>query len=71
MPEEIALVGYDDIAFARSTVVPLTSVSQPADLMGRTALALLEEEIADPAAPRRHVAFRPTLVERESTLGQS
>ena len=71
VPEEIALVGYDDIAFARSTVVPLTSVSQPADLMGRTALALLEEEIADPAAPRRHVAFRPTLVERESTLGQS
>ena len=71
VPEEIALVGYDDIAFARSTVVPLTSVSQPADLMGRTALALLEEEIADPSAPRRHVAFRPTLVERESTLGQS
>jgi len=71
MPEQIALVGYDDIAFARSTVVPLTSVAQPADLMGRTALALLEEEIADPDAPRRHVSFRPTLVERESTLGSS
>ena len=70
VPEEIALVGYDDIAFARSTVVPLTSVSQPAELMGRTALALLEEEIADPDAPRRHVAFRPTLVERASTLGE-
>ena len=69
VPEEIALVGYDDIAFARSTVVPLTSVSQPAELMGRTALALLEEEILDPDAPRRHVAFRPSLVERESTLG--
>src|SRR5690625_6199141 len=69
VPEEIALVGYDDIAFARSTVVPLTSVAQPADLMGRTALALLEEEIADASAPRRHVSFRPSLVERESTLG--
>ncbi|HJG92337.1 MAG TPA: substrate-binding domain-containing protein, partial [Brachybacterium massiliense] len=69
VPEEIALVGYDDIAFARSTVVPLTSVSQPADLMGRTALALLEEQIADPAAPARHVSFTPTLVERESTTG--
>ena len=59
VPEEIALVGYDDIAFARSTVVPLTSVSQPADLMGRTALALLEEEIADGTAPPRHVSFTP------------
>src|SRR5690606_19727193 len=69
VPEEIALVGYDDIAFARSTVVPLTSVSQPADLMGRTALALLEEQIASPDAPARHVSFTPTLVERESTTG--
>lgn len=69
VPEQIALVGYDDIAFARSTVVPLTSVAQPADLMGRTALALLEEEIAEQASPRRHVSFRPTLVERASTLG--
>ena len=69
VPEEIALVGYDDIAFASSTVVPLTSVAQPADLMGRTALALLEEEIATPDAPPRHVSFTPTLVERESTTG--
>lgn len=69
VPEQMAIVGYDDIAFARSTVVPLTSVSQPADLMGRTALALLEEEITQADAPRRHVSFRPSLVERESTLG--
>lgn len=69
VPEEIALVGYDDIAFARSTVVPLTSVAQPADLMGRTALALLEEEIATPGAAPRHVSFTPELVQRESTAG--
>lgn len=69
VPEEIALVGYDDIDFARSTVVPLTSVAQPADLMGRTALALLEEEIASPDAAPRRVSFTPKLVERESTTG--
>ena len=69
VPEQIALVGYDDIAFARSTVVPLTSVSQPAELMGRTALALLEGELAQADAPHRHVSFRPSLVERESTRG--
>lgn len=69
VPGDIALVGYDDIAFAQSTVVPLTSVSQPADLMGRTALALLEEEVAQEDAPRRHVSFRPSLVQRASTQG--
>ncbi|MCT1776268.1 LacI family DNA-binding transcriptional regulator [Brachybacterium sp. p3-SID957] len=67
VPGDIALVGYDDIEFARSTIVPLTSVAQPADLMGRTALALLEEEIAQTNAPRRHVSFRPQLVVRESS----
>lgn len=69
VPDEIALVGYDDIAFAASTVVPLTSVSQPSDLMGRTAIALLEEAIADADAPARHVSFMPTLVRRASTAG--
>ncbi|MGY5765244.1 LacI family DNA-binding transcriptional regulator [Brachybacterium sp. DNPG3] len=69
MPEEIALVGYDDIEFARSTIVPLTSVSQPAELMGRTALALLEEEIVRADAPRRHVSFQPELVIRGSSAG--
>lgn len=68
VPEQIALVGYDDIAFARSTVVPLTSISQPADLMGRTALALLEEKVqGGRSAEDRHVRFSPQLVARESS----
>ena len=68
VPEEIAIVGYDDIEFARSAIVPLTSVSQPADLMGRTALALLEEEIAQGAeAQHRRIVFQPELVVRESS----
>src|SRR5699024_7244804 len=58
VPEEIALAGYDNIAFARSTAVPLTSVAQPADLKGRTALARLEEEIAYASAPRPHATCR-------------
>ena len=35
----------------------------------RTAVVPREQEIADADAPRRHVSFRPSLVERESTLG--
>ncbi|WP_227488090.1 LacI family DNA-binding transcriptional regulator [Brachybacterium subflavum] len=70
VPDEIAMVGYDDIAFARSTVVPLTSIAQPSELMGRTALALLEEKIsAGVDAVDRHVRFSPELVRRGSSRG--
>ncbi|MFC0672691.1 LacI family DNA-binding transcriptional regulator [Brachybacterium hainanense] len=68
MPEDIALIGYDDIAFSRSTIVPLSSVSQAAEMMGRTAYALLEEEVVHGGGHvHRHVTFRPELVVRRST----
>ncbi|HWR84366.1 MAG TPA: LacI family DNA-binding transcriptional regulator [Rhodoglobus sp.] len=67
VPDEIALVGYDDIAFAASAVVPLTSVRQPSALLGRTALELLIAEAADPEVPRQQLVFQPELVVREST----
>ncbi len=69
VPEDIALIGYDDIDFARATVVPLSSVRQPARQIGATAVELLFETLADPDAPARHVRFRPELVVRASTGG--
>lgn len=70
VPEDIALVGYDDIDFATATVVPLTSVRQPAQLIGRTAVELLLRSIADPDGDyERRVRFRPELVVRQSTTG--
>ncbi|WP_043442324.1 LacI family DNA-binding transcriptional regulator [Arthrobacter sp. L77] len=67
IPEDLALIGYDDIDFSASTVVPLTSVRKPTELMGRTAVELLLEEIEGPTARRRQVIFDPELVERRST----
>lgn len=70
VPEDIALVGYDDIDFATATVVPLTSVRQPAQLIGRTAVELLLRSISDPDGDyERRVRFRPELVVRQSTTG--
>lgn len=70
VPEDIALVGYDDIDFATATVVPLTSVRQPAQLIGRTAVELLLRSISDPDGEyERRVRFRPELVVRQSTAG--
>lgn len=71
IPEDISLVGYDDIDFSASTVVPLTSVRKPTELMGRTSVELLLEEIETPESRRRRVIFDPELVERGSTTAPS
>ncbi|MFD0592217.1 substrate-binding domain-containing protein [Catellatospora coxensis] len=68
VPEDISLVGYDDIDFAAAAAVPLTSVGQPREQLGRTAAQLLLEEAdTDAAHGHRHVVFQPQLVVRQST----
>ncbi len=66
VPEDIAIVGYDDIDFATSALVPLTSIRQPSALMGETALKLLTEEALNPTQKPRRVVFQPELVIRDS-----
>jgi LacI family transcriptional regulator len=71
VPEEIALVGYDDIDFAASAAVPLTSVRQPAMEMGRIAAEMLvKESAADYDAEshvHEHVVLQPELAVRDSS----
>ncbi|MEV8218417.1 LacI family DNA-binding transcriptional regulator [Microbacterium sp. NPDC077391] len=68
VPDDIALVGYDDIDFATATMVPLSSVRQPARMIGEAAVELLLGEIS--GEPRgRAVRFQPELVVRQSTAG--
>lgn len=71
VPDDVAIVGYDDIAFAAAAAVPLSSVRQPSLALGRRAAELLFDEIAavDADVPHRHeqVHFRPELVVRRSS----
>jgi LacI family transcriptional regulator len=67
VPGDLAIVGYDDIEFAAAAAVPLTSVRQPRQELGRTAAELLLAE-ADPDHTHRQVLFRPELIARGSTL---
>jgi LacI family transcriptional regulator len=67
VPHEIAIIGFDDIDFASAAVVPLSSVRQPSQLMGETALRILLSEIADPDSDAQQVVFEPELVVRAST----
>ncbi|MEV3859393.1 LacI family DNA-binding transcriptional regulator [Streptomyces sp. NPDC050095] len=74
VPEDVAIVGYDDIEFAAAAAVPLTSVRQPAVTMGALAAELLLEEIEaadrpDTAHEHRRVVLQPELVVRGSSLG--
>ncbi|MBR7741759.1 LacI family DNA-binding transcriptional regulator [Phycicoccus sp. BSK3Z-2] len=67
VPEDLAIVGYDDIDFAAAAAVPLTSVSQPRYELGYTAARLLIEEQNDPGHAHQQVEFDPRLVARRST----
>jgi LacI family transcriptional regulator len=67
VPEELAIVGYDDIEFAAAAAVPLSSVRQPRRLLGQAAAELLLEEAANPHHDHRQVTFTPELVARQST----
>jgi LacI family transcriptional regulator len=69
VPEDLAIVGYDDIDFAAAAAVPLTSVRQPRAELGRTAARLLLAEAEDPTHVHEQVVFEPELVARRSTLG--
>lgn len=68
VPRDMAIVGYDDIDFARAAAVPLSSVRQPAELLGRSAMELLQEEVESAERHRhRQVIFQPDLIVRESS----
>lgn len=68
VPGELAIVGYDDIEFAAAAAVPLSSVRQPREQLGRTAARLLLDELdGNREHEHRQVVFQPDLVIRESS----
>jgi LacI family transcriptional regulator len=71
VPSEVAIVGYDDIDFAGAAAVPLTSVRQPRDRLGRTATELLIAETLHNGHEHQGVTFVPELMVRGSTRGKA
>jgi len=68
IPRDLAIVGYDDIDAAEAAAVPMSSVRQPREQLGRAAAQLLLEEIeAATTHEHRHVLFKPELVVRQSS----
>ena len=67
VPEDVSLVGYDDIITSHSARVALTTVAQPSVEMGRTAVDLLVERLDKGRTEARHIVLSPQLVVRGST----
>jgi LacI family transcriptional regulator len=67
VPDDMALVGYDDIVFAAAAAVPLSSVRQPCQEMARAAGELLLEEASGAEHKHQRVMLRPQLVTRRSS----
>lgn len=67
VPDDISLVGYDDIFFSELLDVPLTTVRQPIYDMGQEATRQLVEEVESKNVSHKCITFQPELIQREST----
>ncbi|MGP6176212.1 LacI family DNA-binding transcriptional regulator [Microbacterium sp. A196] len=67
VPEDMAVVGYDNNHFAQDSSIPITSVGQPGHEMGKIAAQVLLEEISSASHAHRTITLAPTLFERVSS----
>jgi LacI family transcriptional regulator len=67
-PEEVSVIGFDNLEFAHYIYPPLSSINQPLETMGSWAVKRLLERMEDPYAHRPYQeVLQPALVVREST----
>lgn len=65
-PEDVSLIGFDDLEFAKMTSPPLCSVFQPGFQMGTTAAIMLMDRVRSEAGPGRHIVLETALQVRGS-----
>lgn len=66
IPEDVSIVGFDDISWAGIVSPRLTTVAQPLVAIGTRAVELLEERMSGAVVASRATVFDVTLIERES-----
>jgi LacI family transcriptional regulator len=67
VPDDLAVMGYDDSEVAHSLHTPLSTIQQPTSEMASEAIRLLVDEIQGRSHQHKQVMLRPRLVAREST----
>jgi DNA-binding LacI/PurR family transcriptional regulator len=68
IPEDVSIVGFDDIQSAAYHNPSLTTIRQPMHLMGSTAARVLLERLRGKKAPPAQITVLPELIIRESTM---
>lgn len=66
VPQDIAVMGYDNIELARYLTPPLSTIHQPKDELGELAIDTLIHRMLDPDASQQTLVLTPELVERGS-----
>ena len=67
VPDDVSILGYDNVSYAESAIVPLTTVSQTPFHLGYTmGSQLIEELVGGPGHLHQHVTIQPQIVERSS-----
>lgn len=66
VPEDVAVVGFDDSSAASASRPPLTTVRQPVEDMGAEMARMLLDRLTRPDGPTTSVIFEPALVVRDS-----
>jgi GntR family transcriptional regulator, arabinose operon transcriptional repressor len=66
VPEDIKMVGINDVKYASFLPVPLTTLHQPCTQLGVAAMSMMLERLQSPAAPVRDVLLDCEMVERQS-----
>lgn len=66
IPEEVALVGFDDMPWAGDLNPALTTVAQPGYELGQQAVQLLLKRLERPESPFFKIILQPRLIIRQS-----
>lgn len=66
IPDDVAIVGFDDIPAAAFSTPPLTTVRQPTIQVGQIAVELLIQMIENPTQERKEVLLEPELIIRQT-----
>ncbi|MBV6818495.1 ribose operon transcriptional repressor RbsR [Rahnella sp. PD12R] len=66
VPDDVAVVGYDDIQLAQYLMPPLTTIHQPKDSLGELAVDALLHRLQEPESEPQVLVLTPELVVRQS-----
>ncbi len=67
VPEDVAVIGFDDSRLSSFWPIPLTTLHQPSKEVGETAFRILLKKMENPNSPLEQVVLKPSLVVRQST----